>query len=192
VLLLRGKEAGPISLEDYANFLRDLVFLHDRLWILTANDERFYRLYYSNWFYVRDRQRVPSGEELQLLSARIGSPFEIKIDFNLGKIFEGAGKALVEILRGVATLPEYMERERIRTEHLRNRLLPVSTKEAETSQQQDQRLVRLASELRSLPGVEGEDGSDRMRYIQNEVDRISDSRLRITSVEIVVEKQQER
>jgi hypothetical protein len=35
-IVLRGAETQKLSLEDFANFLRDLVFLHDRLWLILS------------------------------------------------------------------------------------------------------------------------------------------------------------
>ena len=81
-LIVRGDEVGSILLEDDANFLRDLIFLHNRIWILASRDESLYKLYYSNWFYVRGKGRVPEGQELSLISARIGSPFELNLNLN--------------------------------------------------------------------------------------------------------------
>ncbi len=35
-ILIRGTEAPNITVEEFANFLRDLVFLHDRIWMMAS------------------------------------------------------------------------------------------------------------------------------------------------------------
>src|ERR1700687_423941 len=40
IIRIEGIEPGAIPLKEYANLLRDLVFVHDRLWLI-ANQEHF-------------------------------------------------------------------------------------------------------------------------------------------------------
>src|SRR4051794_12338160 len=89
LIRIRGSENASIELEDYADFLRDIVFIHDRIWILASGDERFRRIYFSHFFYVRVR-RVPADYRLRLVSSEIGSPFELKVKVDFGESF---GKA---------------------------------------------------------------------------------------------------
>jgi len=186
LLILRGTEAGPVELESYANFLRDLVFLHDRLWIL-ASKEASYKLYYSSNFYTRGRRPVPGPERLQLVSAHVGSPFELRLNLNVGEWLEGAARAFTEILRSVATLPAHVEREelhnrlvRAEVEYVERQLQP---RQASTEAVKRQPPV-LLDDLRSLPGLQGDEGEGRLALLENDVERISTSDLKITSVEV--------
>jgi len=183
-LLLRGTEEASVLVEDYANFLRDLVFIHDRIWILASPDERFSKLYYSNWFYVRGQQRVPEKQMLELRSAQIGSPFELKVKLDFGDQLQKAARAFLDLLRGLITLPEYKKKEK-----LKNRLLKAAVLKEEIEVQalktsQDSRARTLLEELRSLPALQDQDWKTKVHILQNDVQRLSESRLRITSVEV--------
>ena len=42
--IIRGTEAAELTVEEFANFLRDIVFLHDRLWLIESRTFREYGL----------------------------------------------------------------------------------------------------------------------------------------------------
>jgi hypothetical protein len=190
-LRLTGVEKQPISVEDYANFMRDLVFIHDRVYIL-ASKEGNYRLYHSNWFYVRDQPRIPNDQMLLLHSASIGSPFTLKIDINVDEWFKAAADAFLKILYGVITIPEHRERER-----LQNRLIKAKVLEAEHQQRARSAVLKIErkkalQELQKLPGLAGRDREGRQHLLQRDIDRISESPLLITDIEMEGEKKRNK
>ena len=132
IIRIDGIEPGAIPLEEYANLLRDLVFIHDRLWLI-ANKEHFREgLYFSSFFYTRDQRRVL--QTLQLVSAEIGSPFKLDITVNLDEWAKGIANAFInDIIRAVATLPSHIENEKQLSEQqkLRTRQMRARTQRLE-------------------------------------------------------------
>jgi hypothetical protein len=186
---LRGIEQGEISLEDYANFHRDLVFIHDRIWILALRREANYTLYYSRWFYVRDQPRVPKDQVLQLRSSRIGSPFNLSLDVNVGEWFEGAANAFLAVIRGLITLPEYRDRKRLENRRLRATVINAENEQRARSTVLEVQKQRALRELRNLPGLAKGDIENRLRLLENDINRISESPLQITDVNAEDEKE---
>lgn len=173
-IVIRGTEIRSVELEEYANFLRDIVFLHDRIWILSHNHKSAETLYYSNFFYTRGRRPVPEEQRLRLLSAVIGSPFDLNINVNFGKSFDEAAKAFVEILRGIATLPEYMKQEKLRTRALRVGVRSLEKVERATVHN----IIRSNSAVRELPAISDE----KLAPIVKDALRLAESPLRIQTV----------
>ena len=73
---LRGIEAQLPALEDVGNYLRDLVFLHDRL-VLSQLRPRAGAEAYSFSFYSRYQRRELRESRPRLKSVVLGSPFEL-------------------------------------------------------------------------------------------------------------------
>jgi hypothetical protein len=171
---VRGTEIRSVELEEYANFLRDIVFLHDRIWILSQNHKSAETLYYSNFFYTRGHRPVPTEQRLRLVSAVIGSPFDLNINVNFGKSFKQAAKAFVEILRGIATLPEYMKQEKLRTRALRVAVHSLEREERATLHN----IIPSNSAIRELPAISDE----KLAPIVKDMLRLAESPLRIQTV----------
>lgn len=210
-ITIRGDEVSPIRLQSYGDFLRDLVFVHDRLWFLVARDEKFERIYFSNWFYSRNHRRVPDNQELLLSSARIGSPFDINIKVNLGDWAKGVAEALVNVLRGLTTLGEHRQRKRLendRTQILneRERLLNDALRASIATQAPEPPASALTRErtldlnqvnlpqpvvrnLLSLPGMQAEDGSAKLHLLMNDIARLSNGDLIIREVTSTIESE---
>lgn len=189
VLTIGGDESGEMELEQYANFLRDLVFIYDRLWMLSSKSfiEVMPKVYYSSFFYTRGHRPVPAERTLELASARIGSPFRIDLNIktDFGESLEGAARAFATLLRTIATLPALVRRE-----NLQNRLLEAAVNEEihhitrRALKADGESLAEAAKALQSLPGLQTKDWEERISFLERDLARLTDSSLKIRSVEI--------
>lgn len=102
-LLLRGDQQDSSSLEELANYLRDLVFLHDRLvlWELGYNSIAESHTYP---FYSRYSRRELRELQLQVKRLGIGSPFELLVSFPAALVAPSAVAAFVLLIRQLAML----------------------------------------------------------------------------------------
>jgi hypothetical protein len=191
VISIEGLEPTTIELEEYANFLRDLVFIHDRVSLISQKGNFPTSLYYSSFFYVRDRQRV--SHPLQLVSARIGSPWKLDLDINVGEWFKDAGTAFLDLLRGIVTLPSYIEREKqiaeqekLKTRQMRARtqVLESVAREARLAIERPQvpELIAENSPLHALNTNDDPEWQAKLKPLRNDLQRLSDSPLRMTSI----------
>jgi hypothetical protein len=186
IIRIEGVEPTTIPLEEYANFLRDLVFIHDRLWLIGLKQDFPTRLYYSSFFYVRDRPRV--SHPLQLISTQIGSPFKLDVDVNVGDWFKGAASAFMEVLRGVATLPSYIEKAKQEVEQnkLKTRQMRVETQLSESVARETKLAIRDSTAARSIKALDPGDIVDwqaRLAPLEKDIQRLSESPLKITKVD---------
>lgn len=121
-MILRGSEADSIDLEDMANFFRDLVFIHDRIWLAESKITRKYDLS-ASFFYTRTGRPVPETNRLKLSSIRMASPWEMAIAIGSATA-GGAASAWMffQIARGVLLLPGERRLQRLQEEKLRREL----------------------------------------------------------------------
>lgn len=188
VLTIRGDESGPVELENYANFLRDLVFVYDRLWMLgsKAFAEAMPKVYYSSFFYTRGHRPIPTEAALGLVSAVISSPFKIdlNINTNIGESADRVARAFVTVVRALATLPAL-----IRREELQNRLLEATVNEEirlmkkKRPEGNREPLADAGEALRSLPGLQANDSEGKLSFLTKDMARVAESPLKIRSVE---------
>lgn len=105
MIVLRGSEADSIDLEDMANFLRDLVFIHDRIWLAESEANREYDLN-ASFFYTRTGRPVPEADRLKLSNIRMASPWEMAVVISSALTGAMATAWLFfQIARGVLLLP---------------------------------------------------------------------------------------
>jgi hypothetical protein len=102
-VLLRGESRKHIDVEDIANYLRDLVFLHDRLVRLSDSDCNIDKLARS-FFYVRGGRSVDARFRLKLTHLRQENPLEIGLIIAGLGVAAGAGWAFFQIVRGCILL----------------------------------------------------------------------------------------
>lgn len=169
---LRGIEIGTVSLEEFANFLRDLVFLHDRLWIIASGRDRQYDLE-ASYFYTRYGRPIPNEQKVLLLHLRRESPFEVGFVLQSAIYFGSAAWIFVQIIRGLRLLPGEAEKQQLEIEKLRD--------EKRERSERIERAVREVTE--NLPSAPNSRETE-IRLIRRDIERISANHLRITEVEV--------
>ena len=91
---------------------------------------------------------------------------------------------MVEILRGIATLPAYVRRE-----NLKNRILEAQVERAERDARGIGSDYDLGESLGSLPALQGDDADRTATLLVRDIERISESRLRIQTVQLTLPKE---
>jgi hypothetical protein len=189
IIRIEGIEPGAIPLEEYANLLRDLVFVHDRLWLI-ANQEHFReRLYFSSFFYARDQRRVL--QTLQLISAEIGSPFKLDISVNVDDWAKGIANAFIDVVRAVATLPSYIENEKqlseqqkLRTRQMRARTHRLENEaRVEISKRRSTGLIVARPAVQALNSENIPDWEKKLLPLEKDIQRLAQSPLKITGAD---------
>ncbi|HXN50427.1 MAG TPA: hypothetical protein VN943_00720 [Candidatus Acidoferrum sp.] len=210
-IVIRGTEGKDLRVEDFANFLRDLVFLHDRLWMM-GSEEYSESVLAKSFFFTRHGRPIPKEQQLKLVSLRKESPFELVV--LIGSAIVGAPAAWIyfRILRGALLLPGEVEKQDVEiekgkseTQKLRLESIKLSREIAETEtpqvneglaiedfrerrrrlQSQGSRLAPdLASDLRDLPQSHAESFEERVRLVERDVKRISDHEIVITEITV--------
>jgi hypothetical protein len=190
-IALRGYEEGAVTVEDYANFLRDLVFLHDHLWIAASDEARTYDLS-AGYFYTRRGRPVPESQRLVLTRASIGSPFDLQMVIPSATLIASIAVTYYQLVQAHRTrklLPGEMRRQVLDEEKLRRELDGVVPKVDSEAQHrglasgENQRALREL--LRQLPQSTEERDDKIVRVVQHDLDRISGSPIKITEVVVV-------
>jgi len=94
---ISGEAAEPPALEDIAVWLRHIVYLHDRLVLITS--KRYDYAVSSFRFFPRSGNRLGRNELLVVRSLRHGSPLEVGIVIASAIAVPAAAKALVELIK---------------------------------------------------------------------------------------------
>src|SRR3990172_3582621 len=110
-IVIFAVDEGSIALDDFANFLRDLVTFHDRLCVITSPKYREYNLS-SSFFYTRYGRPIPAGQSLRLTHLKKESPLEIGLLLASAAIFGRAVQPFVQGLRDLVLLPGDYRKQR--------------------------------------------------------------------------------
>ncbi len=175
-IAVRGLEAEFVSVEDFANFLRDLVFLHDRIWIIASGREKEYDLK-AGYFYTRYGRPVPADQRLQLVFARKGSPWEIGILIASAPIIAATAWGFVQAIRALILLPGEFRKQNLEIEKIKTDI-GLGKHQAQLA------LDDAVGELASTLEVRGERGEVQIRLLRRDIERISENKLVITEVEV--------
>ncbi len=179
-IVLRGLEAETLAVEEFANFLRDLVFLHDRVWIMASKEHLEYDLA-AGYFYTRYGKPIPEGQRLQLTYIKKESPYEVGMIISSASLAAGAAWLFFQIVRGVLLLPGEIRKQRLEESKLRKEL---GSRPQEVSAERERVLREVDEELKALPGSQGDRVEENLRLIHRDIERISENRMRITEVEV--------
>ncbi len=211
-IVIRGSEAPNITVEEVANFLRDLVFLHDRLWMIASGAEAESTLAKS-FFYTRNGRPVPSSYQLQLLSIRKESPFEAGILIGSALALAPAAWIYYRILRGALLLPGEIEKQDVEidkakseteklkldkikvayeVEEKRRKLQNVTSLRAsdfyeKKSHLRDHRpsvIDDLQDDLRELSQTDVESFEERAHLIERDVKRLTEHEIVVTEISV--------
>lgn len=189
---ITGTEGKLVELEQVANFIRDLVFLHDRLWIVAAKDLREYKLD-SGYFYMRYGRPVPKDQRLQLVSFSMGSPFSLV--FLLAAAGVGASIALpyFKLLRGGLLLPGELKKQKLDAKKIEGEIEINELKKVQLSAEIENRSSKLRdrtskvigdvrSDLRSLRSHDSTSLEEVERLITRDVERLNEDEIVVTDV----------
>jgi hypothetical protein len=177
-VVLVGPETETMTVEDYANFLRDLVFLHDRLWIVASKERAAGYNLSAGWFYTRYGRPVPENQRLVLTSALKRSPFELGILIASAAEVGRVAWLFFQIIRGLLLLPGELEKQDLENEKLKhdNREDYLSSRASGP--------LDLRADLRDLAGTEREDADTVLHLVQRDVERLKGGRLQITETRV--------
>lgn len=102
-LIIECEELYLHDLEDIATFLKDLVYLYDRLALLAPynleNFKEFEDIYTSDYFYRRFSRPLPETDKLKVAHIRLHSPLSIELVLGIAMGFPAAAKAFVELIK---------------------------------------------------------------------------------------------
>lgn len=91
------------DLEDIATFMKDLVYLHDRLALLAPynrdNFRKFENIYFSDYFYRRFSRPLHGPDKLKVARLHLHSPMEIEMILGIALSFPVAAKTFVELIK---------------------------------------------------------------------------------------------
>ena len=188
---LTGYEDGPVRVEDYANLLRDLVFLHDHLWIAASRQTRDYDLS-AGYFYTRYGRPVPDNQQLVLGHAKIGSPFDLQILIPSATLLASVAVTYYQLVQAYRTrklLPGELRRQALDEQKLHRELDASPPKVNAEGQDLDPESREgqhsLEGLLKDLPGFVGDRKESITRVVRRDLDRISGNPIKITEVVVV-------
>ncbi len=168
-------ETDILLLEDVATFLKDLVYLHDRLALLAPynieNFKQFENIYFSNYFYRRFSRPLPESDKLKVSHIHLGSPLSIELIIGVALGFPAAAKAFVEFIKLIRDWDIDKERKRLGNMELKLGL---------------QKMVREQAEKLGLSEIEKMDvklcKEDILKLIEEDVIRITRHEIRIKEI----------
>jgi hypothetical protein len=102
-VVLKGQSPKNLEVEELANYLRDLVFLHDRL-VRMSDPEYSIEKLSNSFFYVRGGRSVDTRFRLRLTHIRQESPFELGLLIGALLAAPAAGWGFFQIVRGCMLL----------------------------------------------------------------------------------------
>lgn len=104
-LIIECEEHCLHDLEDIATFLKDLVYLHDRLALLAPynleNLKTFENIYVSDYFYRRFSRPLSEADKLKVYHIHLHSPLSIELALGIAIGFPAAAKAFVELIKTI-------------------------------------------------------------------------------------------
>ena len=185
---LKGLEGKDLTVEGFANFLRDLVFLHDRLWLLASEEHAKYN-HITGRFFIRGGRPVPPNQALRLHRVKKESPWELTFTIESALYASPVvGLILVRLFRALVLLPGEIERQDLVNEQIRLQNEQLRRSLALRPSVPSEKIARLpsdiADEIAQLPGLQGEKREENYRRLERDIERISDHGLAITDVEI--------
>ncbi len=186
-ITIRGDESKEVSVEELANFLRDLVFLHDRLWIIGSKEHREYPLD-ASFFYTRNGRPLPPEQRLRLGTIRRESPYELSLIIASAALGLPSAWAFFEIIRGVLLLPgerriQALEIQKLQGEVKQSREVSTVSPVAR-AEQPSQRLGDILDQLTEDESLPDNRRETELRLLERDVERISQDAFRITEVEV--------
>jgi hypothetical protein len=193
-ILIRGTESDDLTVEQLANFLRDLVFLHDHLWLMASPDYKEYNLNHS-FFYSRYGRPVPQSQRLHLLSVEKKSPFELQLGIPSAFYFVPVAMIFFRLLRGAILLPGELEKQdadiqfkREATENMSLRNEKLRSEVTKREQKLDLDVSMSAQEetdIRALPGALADDYEERIHLIKRDVRRLANNEIQVKEVTVI-------
>jgi hypothetical protein len=193
-IVIRGAEEKDISVEEFANFLRDLVFLHDRLWMMASEHFSQTKIAYS-FFYTRNGRPIPKEQQLALVSLRKESPFEIVVLIGSAIAVAPAAWIFFRILRGTLLLPGEIEKQDVEIEKGKSEIeklelekvhlaYEIEEKRRQLQAQSPKVVEDVRGDLRELPPSKVEPFEERLHLVERDVERLNDHEIVVTEISV--------
>ena len=191
---IRGIEGREIAVEDFANFLRDIVFLHDRIWMMSSRDYSESKLGYS-FFYTRNGRPIQQTQKLKLISVRMESPFDLVVNIPSALSYASAAWIFFRLLRGALLLPgeiekQYMEIDRgnsaIEKQELEKTDL-VYTIDEKRRRSRDHRAsipLDVREDILELAKPHTDSFEERISLVERDVRRLSEDEIVVTEIKV--------
>lgn len=193
-IVIRGTEAPDIAVEEFANFLRDLVFLHDRLWMMASGLHVESKLA-NSFFFTRNGRPVPAGYQLQLLSIRKESPFEVRILIGSALALAPAAWVYFRILRGSLLLPGEIEKQGVEIEKGKSEVeklelekvrlaYEIEEKKRQLHDQVPKILNDVRGDLQEFPSSRIESFEERLHLVERDVTRLTEHEIVVSEITV--------
>jgi hypothetical protein len=176
-LAMQGLQDRKLLAEELGNFLRDLVFLHDRLWILASKEFVHYN-YQTTWFFGRNTRPLPVEARLEVVSFRKESPWFLLLDLGAFGAFGAVCLLYLKVLRIALLLPGEFVEQRLRIEILEHTRAEKRKRESSTIIEPTQQ------DISQLPGLRGEQGEKNYQLLLRDAKRLSNGPLKTQGIEI--------
>ncbi len=176
-IVLRGAVGDELSVEDFANFLRDLVFLHDRLWMIASRVPRKSgqpnrsHYYHSKW-------SVPDDQKLHLDYIKMESPLEIGLTIASAILRGTVALAYAKAIETLVLLPGKKRKQDLEVERLEDER---EGRKRGATQAALQTISETSGESMEL---HGNDKEEAYRWIKRDIEKIPEHGITITQIEI--------
>lgn len=185
-IVIHATDEGNMPLDDFANFLRDLVSFHDRLCVLSSARFSDYDVF-SSFFYTRRGRPIPVEYSLRLAQLRKESPYDIRVILASVAVVGAVAEPFVNALKNLALLPgEYKKQQgEIRKQRLEEALLAEQVENVRLDNIQRKRLIAdaIVKHVHQNTEVPERFNEEADRLLRRDIERIDEHRIRITDVE---------
>jgi len=193
-IVIRGAEEKNISVEEFANFLRDLVFLHDRVLMMASEDFSQTKIAYS-FFYTRNGRPIRKEQQLALVSLRKESPFEIVVLIGSAIAVAPAAWIYFRILRGTLLLRGEIEKQDVEIEKGKSEIeklemekvhlaYEIEKKRRQLQEQTPKVVEDVRGDLQELPPSSVETFEERMHLVERDVERLTDHEIVVSEISV--------
>lgn len=177
-LLIRGAESSEITVEAFANFMRDLVFLHDRIWLISSEEYRN-RSIKGTWFYSRYGRSIPESQQLRLAFVRKESPFELGIVLRTAAIAAPVAWIYFQLLRGALLFPGEIKNQQLQNTKLE---YEIAEKKDAVASRARQAIAAVQDDLSEFVRSSEEPADERLHLVERDVERLSESEVIVTDI----------
>jgi hypothetical protein len=178
-IVVRANDPQKTEVEELANFLRDLVFLHDRLWLIATDYSAKYNIG-ASFFYARDHRPVPHDQRLGMSFLRKESPLELAVIISSALAVPAAAWAYFQILRGRKLLPGELRLQQLQEK----KLLAEIDSLAPAAQKPQSELTSIYNELKEEAHTTLERRELEVTLLQRDIERLSQDAFRITEIQV--------
>jgi len=167
--------------------MRDVVFLHDRLCLISSRKYAEYD-FTASFFYTVQRKAIPEEYKVQFVSLRKESPFELGLLLASAALFARTIPPFVQAIRDLVLLPrEYQKQQaELRRQPLDRELLvqQIEGMRLENMERRARIHERMVSTLREQPSASRRLTEETVNLLKRDIERIDEHPVTLTDVEV--------